>query len=648
MLVSYNWLQEYFDGNLPTAKVVADKLVTHAYEIERVTQQDDDFVIDIDVLPNRGADSLSHNGIARELGVIFDLKPNIPQHLIQTVAGLEDLSIKLNVDNNLVPRINKMIVKGVKINPSPTWLQKRLEVLGQKPIHNVVDVTNLIMLETGQPIHAFDFDNLAGETKEMTLRFARDGEGLDLLTYGPRQLTNQSLVWADGDIALDLAGIKGGANSGVSVTTTNIILSACAFDAVQIRSTRQREKVYSDAAKRFEQNITAENTLLAISRAAELIQDIAGGKYSEVIDIYPVKAERTQASVDLPYLNAILGTDMSAEEVESILNRYKHASFEWSKADGVYTMIAPFERKDINLTHDVIEEIGRMYGYDNITSTIPTTDDFSPQVDRNQYVNWLVKKYLVNQGWSEVFNYIMGESGSVKIANSLVEGMEYVRSDMTESLRKNLEHNIKYADLLGLSQIKVFELNKVFNKSGEHWALGLAVKNTKSFKKPSDRGTVESIIELISDELGINKDDWKIREVSVSTQNNPSGTGVVAELNLELATADTDLPDTYDDVIVRPAETQTYKPISSFPFVSRDISVWVNQGGSQEHLEGLISAINENLHSYYLVDEFTKDGKTSLLYRIIFQASDRTLTDEEVNQAMEGLYQSLGENYELR
>jgi len=358
MLLSYNWLNSYFDGKLPPARGVVEKLVTHAFEIEGIEKKGDDYIIDIDVLPNRGSDSLSHNGIAKELGVILDIEPLIPDAAVMPVENSEELSVKVEVPEGYVKRINKMIIKGVTVSESPDWLRNKLEALGQQPINNIVDVTNYVMFETGQPIHAFDYDKLQGK-KEMILRMARDGEKLTLLDNTELVLDSDSMVWADSKVALDLAGIKGGADSGVDENTKNIVLSVCIYDAVQIRKTRQRTKVMSDASKRFEQDITTERTLSAIGRTAEFIADIAGGESQGVIDMYLHKEERKSASADLESVNSILGTSLSESQVESILDRFKHAGFEWSKKGSTYTMLAPFDRRDINLKHDVIEEVGR-------------------------------------------------------------------------------------------------------------------------------------------------------------------------------------------------------------------------------------------------------------------------------------------------
>ena len=651
MLVSYNWLNSYFDNTLPSAKEVADAIALHAFEVEEVCGVGDDTVIDIDVLPNRGPDALSHRGVAREIGVILDLEPDIPEIITTERTEGADTRDHLTVsvkDPELVSRVSKRFVDNIAVQESPAWLQKRLEVLGQQPINNVVDVTNYVMFETGQPIHAFDYDKLGGEKKQMVLRRAKEGEAVVLLDEKERMLDLDTLVWADEAKALDVAGIKGGANSGVDENTKRIVLSACNFDPVHIRKTRQRLKIVTDASKRFEQGVTPERTMIGIELASKLLRDVCGANVGEAIDIYEKPVTQETATVTTRDINRLLGTELTDAEVEKILTRFEHAGFSWEKKGETYHLLVPLERPDVRTVHEVVEEIGRIYGYNNITSAIPDVSDFAPHVNRNHYYILWLKKFLVEQGFSEVSNYMMRGKGELEIANSLIEGMEFFRTDVFESMAENLIQNSKNFPLLGLEQIRLFEIGKVFSLEDEHWALGIGVKNHKGWKGESEKEVIQSVIKRLNTALDV-EGVWEVKEVSVPTQDDPQGKGVVAELNAEAFVETLPLPDSYKDVLLPERPAIAFASISQYPFVTRDIALWVKEATAEEVEKVLVENAGDLLTRTTLFDTFEKDGRTSYAFRLVFQSHEKTLTDEEVNDIMERIGDVLKEkDWEIR
>ncbi|HEY4515013.1 MAG TPA: phenylalanine--tRNA ligase subunit beta [Candidatus Paceibacterota bacterium] len=646
MKISYNWLNSFFDNALPKPEILAGEIIAHAFEVEGIEIVDGDKIIDIDVLANRGHDALSHAGIAREVGVILDMEPKIPKPKPQLSTGLNTSDhLVVRVETDLAPRVTKRLVTDIKVGESPKWLKDKLAVFGQRSINNVVDVTNYVLLEMGQPVHAFDYDKLAGTgKKKMTLRLAKSGEKLTLLDGKELTLDDKTLVWADDEKPLDLAGIKGGADSGVDEKTTRIVLSVCNFDPVYIRKARQRHKIITDASRSFEHALSPELAMLGNDRAVELIHELAGGSLAEAIDHYPQPQVLAQARFKTSDVNRLIGTKLSDQDIEALLDRFKHARFNWQKVGDEYVVDVPPERLDVRSLHEIVEEVARMYGYGKVKSSLPPTGDFIPKVHKNFYYNSLLKKLLVDLGYSELYNYVMRNKGEIELANSLVEGMEFLRTNMIDSLADNLAFNIKNVDLLGLQQVKIFELNKVFTLSEEHWALGIGIKNARGWKGKSERETLEETIESLTQSLqSLRTSDsrkWNIVE---------RAEGVIVEVNIEELVLNLPVPASYGDVLSTTSNT-TYKQVSQYPFVLRDIAVWTQAGTTAEEVHSNILAnVGMLCVRVTLFDSFEKGDKTSYAFRLVFQAMDRTLTDIEVNEAMFKLTTTLTDlGYQIR
>ena len=642
MIVSYKWLQFYFDEPLPSPEELIDLLVKHSFEIEGVEKVGDDTAIDIDVLPNRAHDALSHLGIAREIAVILDRDLKMPPTEFET--GSEKIADHLDIkveDSELVPRVTKGFAYEVKIGPSPDWLVEHLATVGQKSINNVVDITNFIMFETGQPVHAFDYAKLAGEgSKLMEVRKSKSGEPLTLLDGQELEMDDVSLVWADSEKALDLAGIKGGNNSGVDENTTKLVLSACNFEPYALRKTRQRHKVMTDASKRFENHLTPEMTIYAMKRLAVMLAEFAGAEIADFVDVYPKPQEEAEARFKTVDVNRLSGTKLSDGDVEEILNRYRHAGFTYKKEGDEYVVAVPAERLDVRALHEIVEEIVRMHGYFKIDAVLPSKEDFTPKVNKTYYYNFLLKKHLVARGFSEVYNYVMGEKGEIELANSLVEGMGFARSSQLDSLSENLKYNMKNIDVLGLDQLLIFELNKVINMEGENWSLGIAIKNTKDHKGAKEKEIIDELIVHLDEALGA-KAKWTIEEREE---------GLVAEANIEEWIADLPTPDSYGDVLEARSNTQ-FKPYSAYPPVLRDIALWTPVGTTADEVHNLIKDLSgELLVQSRLFDEFSKDDRTSYAYKMAFQSMERTLTDTEVGEIMDKMTETLNakEGFEVR
>jgi phenylalanyl-tRNA synthetase beta subunit len=325
MKISYGWLKEYFEDDLPEPEELARLITLHAYEVEGVVQKDGDYVLDIDVLPNRTSDSLSHDGVAKEIGAILGKRTKLKK---TGFSGSDDVSttdsVILNIlDPYLVPRATKRLAIDVEIKESPTWLKERLAVLGQRSINNIVDATNLVMLETGQPVHAFDFDKIAGDNKkEIFIREAVGGEKITTLDGVDHILPAGALVIADSEKPLDIAGVKGGIASGIDANTKKVLLSACSFNSVRIRKTSRGLPLLTDASKRFEQGLSPELVPRGMDRLSALVEEFSDAKVSkDIVDVYPQPKGEYFTGVSVTEVNKVLGADLTKKDLSEIFER---------------------------------------------------------------------------------------------------------------------------------------------------------------------------------------------------------------------------------------------------------------------------------------------------------------------------------------
>jgi phenylalanyl-tRNA synthetase beta subunit len=348
MKISYQWLSEYFRDPLPSPEALAETITMHAFEVEGIEASGEDHILDIKILPNRAHDCLSYIGIAREVGVLLDREVREPDW---TFAGDQSLKtadlLTLTVeDNKLCPRAMKRVAFDVVVGESPEWLRRKLEAHGQRSINSIVDITNLVMLETGQPVHAFDLDKLAGETvKNISIRNAREGETVRALDGKTYELDPEVLVISDYVNPLDIAGVKGGADSSIHAGTKNILLSVCNFEPIRIRKTAVRLGLHTDASRRFEQGISPILAERAMNRLSSLVRELAKGVVSDdVLDVYPQHLVRTVApykiGVSRSEVNSLLGTDLSDAAITDILDRFKHAGFMWKKVRPLEALLA--------------------------------------------------------------------------------------------------------------------------------------------------------------------------------------------------------------------------------------------------------------------------------------------------------------------
>lgn len=593
MKISYNWLKWYVPL-VPPAEKLADVFAYHLCEVEGVEKNGDDSIFDLNILPNRAHDLLCHHGVARELSgqLGIEFKDPTPMYV---VPESKQTKLEIDIQTPLCRRYMGRIVRGVKIGASPEWVVKHLESIGQRSINNIVDATNLCMFDCGQPMHAFDLKKLASE--KIVIRQASEGETMTTLDSKPVVTKEADMVIAAADGVLALAGVKGGTKAEVDAHTTEIVLEVANFEPTTVRKTARRLSIFTDSAKRFENDLSPELGDFAMRELSALIKDMCPeATFEDIVDVYPEKQTSRKLSFSLEAVNGKLGASISSAEVEEILKRY---AYTYVKEGSMFTIDVPSLRFDLTGAHDMAEEIGRIYGYEKIKPEIPKIN-FTPKINETYSRIVATREKLLADGYSEVMNYAFTKKGKVEIAWA-TKGKEFLRTDLTTGLKDSYEMNRLNAPLLGEEEIKLFEIGSVFpSLLGEEIHVAYANK----------KGVVESTL------LEFTKD-------------------------FTLATKET--PHVFSG--------NTFQAWSSYPFITRDVAVWVPNGTAAEELVSLCKEHGTNLliKDPQLFDQFTKGDKTSLAVRMVFQSMERTLTDTEITAIMEKISRAIEKkDWELR
>lgn len=601
MKISYNWLKWYVP-ELPPADKLWDIFTFHLCEVESVEKFGDDTIFDINILPNRAHDLLSHQGVAYELSALCDFEFKSPLEMYK-IPESKPTEFSIKIESDKCRRYMGRIVRNIKVGPSPDWVVKHLESIGQKSINNVVDATNIVLFDCGQPTHVFDAKKVGN-----TIRIKEAGsEGaITVLGDEEKKLEENDLVIADSEgNPLAIAGVKGGTKAEVDENTTEIILEVANFDPTSTRKTGRRLSLFTDALKRFENDLSPIHTEYAMRElSATILEMCPDAMFEDIVDEFPEREkweEKKVIDVPLSYINGKLGTNFSSEEIESVWKRMK---FEYTKSGDVFSISVPALRLDLTGPHDFVEEVGRVLGYDRVESKLPKID-FAPKVNEITYRILAARKKLVDDGYREVMTYSLIKEGAVEVARG-AKGKEALRTNLCDGLKAAYELNRLNAPFLELSEIKIFEIGNVFPKTGQ-----------------------------------------EITHVAWADKKG------VQEMTLEEFTKDIPIEDSYTSVlpIASSLSPLAFSPWSTFPFIYRDISLWVPEETTSDAILALIRPHAGSLlvKGPTLIDSFTKDGKTSYAFRLVFQAPDRTLTDEEVEKDMQAVTQALVEKgYTIR
>jgi len=617
MKVSYKHLQDLFGGKLPSPDAVSDALTFHAWEIEEMTKVGDDTVLDVKVLPDKSAWALSHRGIAKDLSAILNIPlfhdPLAEKPVLEPIS--KELSVRVDTPGCRV--YSAALIRGVTIGPSPAWLKEGLEALGQRSINNVVDMTNFIMFGLGQPLHAFD----AGKLSKLSIavRAAKEGEVITTLTGETYTLLAKDTLIVDGgdDTPLGIAGIKGGKHAEVDIQTVDIIIESANFDPRATRLSSQRLRLRTDASTRYENGVVPELSYFGITIAVQLITKFCGGTLEGYATTPYTSRAPEKVSVALPKINSVLGLSLSSTDVESILKRF---GFVCEVVGDSFVVTSPFERPDLVIAEDLIEEIGRIYGYEHVPSIkiepIPLRE-----VNKRFYYAEAVRDALVAQGFSEIFTSSFRNEDEVKLKNALASDKEYLRSSkgIVENMKEALAKNAPQADLFGTDQIRIFEFGKVFEESGEREVLVLGVQSKQGYVAKKDKKVLDTALEAVQGVL-----------------TGAKGDGADGEpFSIDFTAALETLPQPTAYTTHKKTPDVTYKPFSNYPYLTRDIAFWTPVGTSAADAE---KVIRENAGALAtridMFDRFLKEERVSYGFRIVFQSYEKTLDGIEADALM--------------
>lgn len=646
MKFSKNWLQTYSKDTLPDTQSLVDVVTFNAFEIEEITTLNGDDILDIKVLPNRAHDALGHRGMARDMcaltgKVFFD-----PHTYYEGQADVTITKPTVTIlDEAACTRFMSVRIDGIAVVKSPSWLKERLEAIGQKSINSIVDVTNFVQFALNKPMHAYDATLISGNT--LSARYAKKWETLTTLDDKELSLDEMTLVIADTEKPLGLAGIKGGKFSGISDTTTSVILESANFNGALIRKTSQKYGVRTDASKRFENVISDSLVEEGIRLTIALILDInKEAKVSEIIDVYPKVESDITVSVSLSQINSVLGTTLKIDDITKV---FSSLLFTQTLDNETFTVTVPHERLDIRIKEDLIEEVARVRGLSTIPSILPVLTRKGTVHKRMFYEN-KIRKILFEHGFSDIMTYSFGNVGDVEIIKGQASDKEKLRSNLAAGVNSAFQMNMTNSPLMNLSTIKMYEFGNVFTNelrpgrelaSSEKRHLALVCDDGK--KKTSFTEEVEMLLGEIKRTLGVNSLEYTT--VSVKPY--------VIEIDFDTLIATLPEPSSYEPLTQNPLSI-AYQAISPYPFITRDIAMWVPDTTTWESVRALCTQVGNPLVARtYLFDTFSKEiegvKKTSFAFRLVFLSYEKTLTDDEVNEMMKPYYEALaGKGYEIR
>lgn len=625
-----------------------EALNTYSFEAEYAGGD----TIEVSISPNRFSDAASHWGLASEVGAIFGVRPKISiydlkfQKPTKKEAGLFSVSIK---DKNLCQRYGAQYFENIKVKESPAWLKKILKDCGLRPINNVVDIMNYVMLETGQPLHAFDYDKLAdiADPREIIIRRAKAGEKIKTLDEGDYELNKDILVIADARGPLAIAGIKGGKRAEVDKNTKRIIVEAANFDSVAIYKTAKLLNLVTDASIRFSHNLSPFLVRVGLARAAELLRE-SGAKVGGWFDIYQEEPSKKIIGFDLDRFNDFVGAQISASQAATFL---KNLGFVIKNKKGNHLEVeAPLIRQDVDSFEDLAEEVVRLYGYNNLKLAHPTIALKASETEDIIKFKDGVRKNLIGLGLTEVMNYSfvskedisLGDfwsSKELEVANPISGEFQYLRTSLASGLLKNVNQNLKFFD-----SIKIFEIGKVFNKSksgiAENWRLGIILGSKDKETVFELKGIISQLLEKVGLVDYFTRDiGKKVRYLEdngalrVESDHSVLGyLGKAKEFKGNISMAEIDL----DKLLLLVEGELEFKPIPKYPAINRDISLLAS---SVTRVGDLLEAIElapvKYVQDVDLIDEYVSeelgDDRQSLTFRIVFRADDHTLTDTEAD-----------------
>jgi phenylalanyl-tRNA synthetase beta chain len=680
MDISYNWLRELTQVETGPREL-AERLTMAGLAVDAVHEAGDDFVLEFDLTSNR-PDCLSHLGIAREVAALVGGRVTLPADEIRRAGGSAGELTSVGIeDEDLCPRYAARVVRGVKIGPSPEWLVKRLEAIGQRPINNVADITNFVMHEMGQPLHAFDLAKLSG--RRIVVRRARAGEKIKTLDGVERELDVQMLVIADASRAVAVAGVMGGEETEISEATADVLVESAYFDPQSVRRTSKLLGLQTEASYRFERGVDYEGVRRAQDRCVALICDLAGGAATEdAVDVYPKRIAPPTVSLRPRRVEELTGLSVGPEESLRILLSLGFEQTGGAGDGGRLSFDVPTWRTDVSIEEDLVEEVARVHGYEKIGEALPPSPVTGEYLagDRRRRA---ARQVLTALGFNEAVNISFvdesgaidetgaslyetlprlskseGEGAFVRLSNPIVEGARLMRPTLLPGLLEAVRHNFNR----GTRSVRLFETGRVFASGGEDGArpneleafalvlTGEALEEGRAGARAVDFYDLKGALEAAADAMRVGELEFEAKDVRHLRAGQSARVGLggedvgtlgrlseglaaphkfrqpvyVAEVNLTALLASGE----------RPAR---YTPLPRYPSVVRDVSLVADRRAGYGAMRRLVLSLGiEECRGVTLVDVYeggsVPEGKRSITLRVEYRADDRTLRDEEADR----------------
>ena len=664
MKISYNWLKDYVDVNMDPKKL-ASMLTMAGSNVASCENAGGDYIFDFEITANR-PDCLSVLGIAREAAALLGKNLKVPLQLRESrkTRSKSDKTPAVKPAlkaTDLCFRYTARIIKDVEVGPSPDWLKDRIISAGLRPVNNIVDITNFVLLETGQPMHAFNLDRIKGG---ISVRRAEKGEKLVTIDNVPRTCENETLVIADERGPIAIAGVMGGLDTEVNKMTKNILLESAFFNPVSVRKTSRVFGLSSESSYRFERKIDNAMVLKASDRAAALIRDIAGGKIASLSDVGNKKAYSRTIAFDVKKSNKILGVSVEKKQTARIL---RSLGFTVKDEKRSMKVSVPSFREDVKRDVDIIEEIARIYGYEKIPSTVPHIVGNTAIKDFTGLFEDKIGRTLTRLGLNEIITYALisrtnmkklglREEDAIAIANPLSVDQEIMRPSLLPGMLGAISHNLNRK----AKRLSLFEIGKIYKEKGNSYAeenvlsVGLSGVNKEGWRvqrKEFDFFDLKGIFEKLLEKFGIT-------ENVMFKKGNPTGLAKNASAILEydgkvvayLGEVEKEACDKFgiekkvfygelsiESLLGKAKLDKRYAPYGRYPSITRDISLVLDRGTTSHEITAIVKEVGKALvKRVTLVDSYKgeqiPEGKRALLYRIEYRSDEKTLEDAEVEK----------------